>query len=156
MGGWRPDESGTERRIQMSVTFLSTFLSYPLFLTKWGGQQQLDIQPLYDVSNKCKVQFKNLCTKFWNCCCYLTMYQIFLTQIAFQGSDWVELDFGGFLIRISLNVKSQGKKSRFSPKGLTTPKIWDVKLCILLITNMKTFLVLLCQIKSYGWKKSAT
>ena len=34
-----------------------------------------------------KVRFKNLCTKFWNRCCYSTMYQIFVIQIAFQSSD---------------------------------------------------------------------
>ena len=33
------------------------------------------------------------------------------------------LEFRGFMIRMSLNVKWQStKKSRFSPKGQTTPK----------------------------------
>ena len=35
------------------------------------------------------------------------MYQIFLIEITFQSSDWVEPDFLGFVIRICLNVKSQ-------------------------------------------------
>ena len=30
-----------------------------------------------------KVCLKNLCTKFWNCCCFSTMYKIFLNQVAF-------------------------------------------------------------------------
>ena len=46
--------------------------------------------------------------------------------------------------------------SRFSPKGPTTPKLYDVKLCILAITNMKTLLVLLCWVKSDDWEKMAT
>ena len=38
------------------------------------------------------------------------MYHIFLIPIAFQSSDWVELDLCGSAIRISLNLKSQGAK----------------------------------------------
>ena len=38
------------------------------------------------------------------------MYQIFLIQTAFQSSDRAELDFGGFMIRFSLNVRSQETK----------------------------------------------
>ena len=38
------------------------------------------------------------------------MYQIFLIQMAFQSSDRVELDYRSLVIRISLNVKSQGTK----------------------------------------------
>ena len=34
------------------------------------------------------------------------MYQIFFIQIAFKSSDWVELHFWGFVIRICFNVKS--------------------------------------------------
>ena len=51
--------------------------------------------------------------------------------------DWAKLYFRGFVIRICFNVKSQWtKKSRFFPKGPATPTIWDMKLCILAITNM--------------------
>ena len=50
--------------------------------------------------------------------------RFFVIQIAFQSSDRAELDFWRFVIKISFNVKSQGnKKLKFSPKGLTTPKI---------------------------------
>ena len=75
------------------------------------------------------IRIKNLCTKFSNRCCRSTVYQIFLIQIAFQSSHWVELVFlVAYKIRISLNVKSEGtKNSRLSPGGLTTPKISDGK-----------------------------
>ena len=46
------------------------------------------------------------------------MYQIFLIQIAFQGSDIVELDFGGSVIKIALNFKSRGtEKIELSSQG---------------------------------------
>ena len=38
------------------------------------------------------------------------MYQIFVIQITFQSFNRVELDFWGFVIRISLSVKSQRTK----------------------------------------------
>ena len=75
-----------------------------------------------DDANKTKVRFKNQCTRFWNRCCLSAMYQFFLVEISFQSSDREELDFGGFVIRMFLNVKSQGsRKSSFSPRGPTTP-----------------------------------
>ena len=81
-----------------------------------------------------KVRFKNLWTKV---CCYSTMYQIFLIQISFQSSDVVELDVWGSIIKKALNFKSQGtKKSNFPLKGPTTVKLWEMKLLLLLITNM--------------------
>ena len=51
-------------------------------------------------------------------------------------NEW-RLIFGVSRLELLLkNVRSQGaKNSRFSPKGLTTRKIQDVKLCMLMITN---------------------
>ena len=69
------------------------------------------------------------------------MYQIFLIQIAFQSSDRVEIDFGGSVIKITLNFKFRGteKNSNFPPKGPTTFKFWEMKPLLLLITNTQIF-----------------
>ena len=46
----------------------------------------------------------------------------------------------GFMIRICLNVKFQQTRNIYiSPKGPATPRIWDVKLCISVMTNMWAF-----------------
>ena len=66
------------------------------------------------------------------------MYQIFLIQIAFQSSDRVELDFWGSVIKIALNFKSRGTEKKTS-KGPTIFKFWEMKLLLLLITNMQKF-----------------
>ena len=59
-----------------------------------------------------------------------------ILEVSLYSSDWAEVDFGDFVIRMSLNVKSQGnEKSTFSPKGLMIPKSSDIKLCKLLITS---------------------
>ena len=79
-----------------------------------------------------KVRFKHVGTKFWNRCHYSTMYQIFLIQIALKSSDWAELDFLCFVIRIFFE--------RQIPKCETL---------ILAITNMHAFSVLLCWV----WRK---
>ena len=66
------------------------------------------------------------------------MYQIFLIQIALQSSDRVEHDFWGSVIKNALNLKSRGtEKIDFPPKGLTTFKFSEMKLLLLLITNMQ-------------------
>ena len=61
------------------------------------------------------------------------MYQIFVIQITFWSSDWVELDF---LFCDQTLFEHEIPTDSFLPKGPTTPKIWDVKLFILAITNM--------------------
>ena len=62
------------------------------------------------IRTTCWRMFQESGTKFWNCSHYLTMYQIFLIQEAFWSSDWVELDFLGFVTRICLNIKSHWTK----------------------------------------------
>ena len=62
------------------------------------------------IRTTCWRMFKKSGTKFWNRSHYLTMYQIFLIQEAFWSSDWVELDFLGFVTRICLNIKSHWTK----------------------------------------------
>ena len=77
----------------------------------------------------------------------VTIYQIFLIHIPFQSSDRVELDFRGSVIKIAFNFKSQGtEKMELSPKGTTTFRFWEMKLLLLLITNMQIFSSLLCWI----------
>ena len=39
------------------------------------------------------------------------MYQTFLSQIVFQSSDRIELDFSGSLSKIALNFKSRGTEN---------------------------------------------
>ena len=46
------------------------------------------------------------------------MYKIFLIHIAFQSSDRVELDFGGYVIKIALDFESRGtEKIELSSQG---------------------------------------
>ena len=79
------------------------------------------------------------------------MYQIFLTQIAFQSPDRAELNFWGFAIKIALNFKFRGtEKSNFPPKGPTTFKFWEMKLLLLLIENMQNFQVFYVGYKVIG------
>ena len=87
--------------------------------------------------------------------CFSTMYQIFLIQILFLSAptEWSLI----FVVSRSkllwvLNPKGL-KNSQLSPKGLTTFKIWDRKLWLLLITKMQKFSVLLCLIWNYYYKK---
>ena len=99
-----------------------------------------DIQREAPFGQPAKVCFKNLWTKFWNCCHYLTMYQIFLIQIAFWSSDWVELNFLGFVTRICLNIKSHWtKKIEVFSQG--TDDSWNLKFnswnnCHILLINV--------------------
>ena len=59
----------------------------------------------------------------------------------------VEHDFWGSVIEIALNFKSQeAEKSHFPPKGPTIFKFWEIKLLLLLITNMQKFPSFLCWI----------
>ena len=44
------------------------------------------------------------------------MYHIFVIQITFQSFDCVELDYWGFVIRISLNVNSDFQNFRFETR----------------------------------------
>ena len=89
-------------------------------------------------SNGTKVRFKNLCTKFWDRCCYSTMYQIFLLQIAFQSSHRVKLDFWGSVIKVASDFRSRGtEKIELSSQGPTAFKFCEMKLLLLLITNMQ-------------------
>ena len=90
-----------------------------------------------------KVRFKYLWTKFWDLCCYSAMYQIFYIQIAFQSSDRVELDVWGSVIKISLNFESQRTKEvELSSQGPATFKFWEMKLLLVLITNIFKFAML--------------
>ena len=97
---------------------------------------QRDFKPgqVWLITYYTNVCFKNLWTKFWDCCCHSTIYQIFLIQIAFQSSDKVKLCFEFQILR-------DWKKSNFPPKGPTTFKFWVMKLLLLLITNMQKFQV---------------
>ena len=45
------------------------------------------------------------------------MYKIFLIQIAFQSSDRVEIDFGGYVIKIALNLSRGTEKIELSSQG---------------------------------------
>ena len=46
------------------------------------------------------------------------MYQIFLIQMAFHSSDRLEIDFGGYVIKIALNFESRGtEKIELSSQG---------------------------------------
>ena len=61
--------------------------------------------------------------------------------------EGVEPDVSGFVIKIALNVKSEGlKKSHFPPKGLIILKFLAMKLFSLPIMNMQNFSGLLCWI----------
>ena len=56
-----------------------------------------------------------VCIKFWNHRCFSTRYQTFLfIRISFWSSDWGELDFGNFVIKIVLNFKSQPGEREWS------------------------------------------
>ena len=74
----------------------------------------------------------------------------FLIQIEFQRSDRVELDFWGSVIKIALNLRSQGaeKKSNFPPKEHTTFKFWEMKLLLLNYKYAKIFKFAVLDIKS--------
>ena len=101
------------------------------------------LQSLVQFLRVSKVRFKNLCAKFWNRCCYSTIYQIFLIQIAFQSSDRAELDFWDFVIKITFNLKSWGteKNRTFLPRDL------QLLLLLLLITNINIFKFAMLRIK---------
>ena len=46
------------------------------------------------------------------------MYQIFLIKIAFQSSDRVEIDFGGYVIKSAFNYEPRGtEKIELSSQG---------------------------------------
>ena len=95
-----------------------------------------------------KVPFKNLRTKFYSIKIYaitLLKFMLLLYHVSdFSHSDsvlklWMSSTW--FFVFCDQNlferqIPNRLQKSRFSPKGPTTPKIWDVKLCILATTNM--------------------
>ena len=60
------------------------------------------------------------------------MYQIFLIHTVFQSFDRVELDFGGFVIKIAFNFKSQGtEKIKLSFQGTYNFQIFGKKTLII-------------------------
>ena len=52
------------------------------------------------------------------------MYQIFLIQIAFQSSDRLEIDFGGYVIKLALNFESRGTEEI----GLSSQRTYNLQI----------------------------
>ena len=73
------------------------------------------------------------------------MYQIFLIQRAFQSSDRVEIDFGGYVIKIALNFEPRGtEKIELSFQGTYNFKILGNETLIVADNKYAKFSSLLC------------
>ena len=96
---------------------------------------------VFSFIKRSKVHFKNLCTKFWNRCCYSNIYQTFSIQIVLQSSDRVELDFS----KIALDFKSrETKKIEISSQKTYNFQILGNETLIIADCN--------CQVCFFGYK----
>ena len=86
-----------------------------------------------------KARFKNPCTKFWNFCCYSTMFFFYSDSVSklWQRRAWVLKVWNKKSLWIS---NPEGlEKSNFPPKGTTNFKFWNMKLLLLLITSLQKY-----------------